>query len=319
MVLKFNKINNDASKNFLNKFHTFYLDRIQNFYNAQSEQLTRFSWSGNKKVMIYGIEVYDDNSIGHKANIVFATVARKENKLLFSNAIGVTKNPEFSKLLGTRKQLDWLINKEFIPKKLAANIINGSLNTGYGEFGNFGDYITEALANKWVDNEYKETLEIESKSVPITTFPLSKQKYFIDRYQFDDMLETINNTQFTDEFNQCLWAYDQQKWFLCASGLGSCLEHLMLIILQNYAHNGYKTLNGLGFHPTFEKYVERFRKEPINISSRQETYLRIVFMARNAIDHFNTGNTSKELCDLMLNGVSSIFNDYFKKSLENNK
>lgn len=42
-------------------------------------------------------------------------------------------------------------------------------------------------------------------------------------------------------------------------------------------------------------------------------------MARNAIDHFNTGNTSKELCDLMLNGVSSIFNDYFKKSLENNK
>lgn len=315
MTLKFEKIDNNVSKKFIDKFHKFYLDRVQIFYNVKSEQLTRFSWSENKKVRIYGIEVYDDSAIGHKANIVFATTAEKENELLFSSAIELTKNPDFSKLYDARKQLDWLIAKKAISPKLASNIISGSVNTGYGEFGNFDSFITEGLANRWVDNEYNETLKIESNPVPITSFSLSKQKYFVDRYQFDDMLKIVDNTQFTDEFNQCLWAYDQQKWFLCASGLGSCLEHLMLIILQNYANNGYKTLSGLGFHPTFEKYVERFRKEPINISSRQETYLRIVFMARNAIDHFNTGNTSKELCDLMLNGISSIFNDYFKKSL----
>ena len=52
--------------------------------------------------------------------------------------------------------------------------------------------------------------------------------------KFDSMLKDIDDSQFTDEFNQCLFAYENEKWFLCAVGLGSCLEHLMYIILINY-------------------------------------------------------------------------------------
>ncbi|MBL1056996.1 hypothetical protein JEM51_11380 [Ligilactobacillus agilis] len=149
----------------------------------------------------------------------------------------------------------------------------------------------------------------------VEKLPRTNRQFFIDRYHFDEMLKAINSSQFTDEFNQCLYAYEHEKWFLCAAGLGSCLEHLMLIILKNYNDKGYKTLKGLPKNPTAHNYIIQFRQPPISISSRQETFFNILFMARNAVDHHNTGKTQKELCDLLLDGISDLYNDYYNSSI----
>ena len=70
---------------------------------------------------------------------------------------------------------------------------------------------------------------------------------------------------------------------------------------------------------TVKRLINNLRKEPINIDTRQERYIRLVFKARNAVSHYNSGYTSKELCDLMLTGISSIFNDYYRNSVEKYK
>lgn len=129
------------------------------------------------------------------------------------------------------------------------------------------------------------------------------------------MLKTLDDNQFNDEFNQCLFAYEHEKWFLCAAGLGSCLEHLMEKVIINYNKNGYPLLKRLGKDPTLRDYLNIFRKEPINLEPRQETYIKMLFMARNSVDHHNTGYTSKNICDSLLDGIRNIFNDYYSQSI----
>lgn len=318
MTLMFKKLEDNKEKKLTNTLHKFYLDRVKNYYNFKGEQLTRFAWTNNKKVNIYGIKIYVDSAIGHIGFLTFATTSNTENMVFLTDRYSETKNPDFSDNIDDKNKLNWLISRNFISKKLAKNILSASLGLTFGIFDNL-DNLTETTIeswiNKWVDTEYNDTLSIERKPVPVTSFPLSNQKYFVDRYHFNNMLETINDEQFTDEFNQCLDAYNDQKWFLCASGLGSCLEHLLLLILQNYAKKGFDTIKGLGYDPTASNLVINLRKEPINIDTRQERYIRLIFKARNAVSHYNTGYTSKELCDLMFTGISSIFNDYYKKSV----
>lgn len=170
------------------------------------------------------------------------------------------------------------------------------------------------LTYSWTENEYKQTLEIEKKPNPLTPFPLSHQKFFVDRYHFDDMLSTINDDQFTDEFNQCLFAYENEKWFLCATGLGSCLEHIMLIIIENYDKNGFNILHKLGRSPTAKDYLKVFSSFPIKISSREQSFINMLFIARNSVAHYNTGKTQRKLCDILLDGISDIYNNYYHTS-----
>lgn len=117
------------------------------------------------------------------------------------------------------------------------------------------------------------------------------------------------------------FAYEHEKWFLCATGLESCLEHLMLIILTNYDNSGYRNeknerlFKGFPKKLTVQDYVRCFKKNPINITSRQATFINLLFMARNSIDYHNTGKTQKNLCDLLLDGISDMYNDYYASSV----
>lgn len=145
----------------------------------------------------------------------------------------------------------------------------------------------------------------------IEKFPLTQTKLFVDTYHFDQMLSTLNDNQFTDEFNQCLFAYQNQKWFLCAAGLGSCLEHLMLLTLSNYHKE-----TQLGRNPTAKDYLKAFTKEPIKLESRQQTFIDALFRLRNSVDHHNSGITSKRICDTLLDGISDVFNEYYIPSIK---
>ncbi|MCZ6910061.1 MAG: hypothetical protein O7C56_03260, partial [Rickettsia endosymbiont of Ixodes persulcatus] len=70
----------------------------------------------------------------------------------------------------------------------------------------------------------------------------------------------------------------------------------------------------LGRHPTESNYLNAFMLPPISIDHRQSTLIDTWFRARNSTSHFNTGITSKSVCDLMLTGLTSMYNDYFLPS-----
>ncbi len=323
---KFQWLNDGFHKMFLDYLQYFYNKRIQ-FYGIQDSDLNRFSWTENKKLLICGIEVYIDFGYGDSPSgiLVFAIPTKTMNKVLYLNLFEETKNPNFANLHNDKNRLNWIINNQFISQDIAKNIVPGSLDILFSPFNNiqtdyagqpmFESAVTEEWLKKWVDAEYKTTLKVESKSTPVNYFPNTFKRYFIDKYHFEDMLKEINNDQFTDEFNQCLFAYEHEKWFLCASGLGSCLEHLMYIILNNYAQKGYDILNRFPKDPTAKDYVNRFRRKPIGIDSRQARAINLFFMARNSVDHYNSGKTQRIFCDLLLDGIFDVYNDYFGASM----
>lgn len=204
-----------------------------------------------------------------------------------------------------------------LKKEFTVNIYNPSIFFTFSDFTK--EYSLENIKNswikKWVDTEYSSSLNDLKKSNYTEPFPTLGKKLFVDRYHFDEMLKTLDDNQFNDEFNQCLFAYEHEKWFLCAAGLGSCLEHLMEKVIINYNKNGYPLLKSLSKDPTLKDYLNVFRKEPINLEPRQETYIKMLFMARNSVDHHNTGYTSKNICDSLLDGIRNIFNDYYSQSI----
>lgn len=322
----FRWLDDNLHKQFIDYLHQIYNERLS-FYGIQNSDLNRFSWSENKKVLICGIKVYSDFGphTDPSGTLIFAIPGNKLNKILFLDLFNETKKPSFIRQYNNENKLNWIIDSQLIPKSIAENMLPGSLTMTFSVFKNikvnfkgkpnFISDFTEQWIKKWVDKEYNATLIAERQSTPVNYFPSTFKRYFIDKYHFEDMLKEINNDQFTDEFNQCLFAYEHEKWFLCASGLGSCLEHLMYIILNNYAQKGYDILNRFPKDPTAKDYVNRFRRKPIGIDSRQARAINLFFMARNSVDHYNSGKTQRIFCDLLLDGISDVYNDYFGASM----
>ncbi|WP_164960365.1 hypothetical protein [Limosilactobacillus reuteri] len=319
----FNNITNfDRYRQCCTKMHQDYLNRISAYYGITGKDLSRFAWAEDRNVNLYFLEVFVDsiNDITSKGCIVFAEINSSScNKLFHMNLIDETSNHDFGEISPVKidKKLAWLAQHGFISQDLINNIITASLHFTYGDINR--KYTLNELhkewAKRWVDKEYTETQKILQKKNILETFPTSNQKFFVDRYHFDEMLNTLDDNQFTDEFNQCLFAYENRKWFLCATGLGTCLEHLMEKIIINYNNKGYKTLSRLGKDPTFKDYLIIFRKPPINMEPRQETYIKMLSMARNSVDNHNTGYTKKNICDALLDGIRNIFNDYYSTSI----
>lgn len=259
------------------------------------------------------LKVFSDSSYKY-STIIFARKSNDENKILYLDLINKTKNYSFGRINDAEitQRLSYLKDKGLVNERL----INGIISSSKGwSLANFTPSLYKNWVKKWIDSEYDETMRAESNPTPVTRLSTSNQRFFIDRYHFEDMLNVIDNSQFTDELNQCIFAYRHEKWFLCASGLGSCLEHLMYIILKNYDDKGYKTLNKFAKNPTANEYVGRFRKPPLSIDSRRARAINLYFMARNSVDHFNTGKTQRIFCDLLFDGISDVYNDYYGQSV----
>lgn len=324
MYKEFKLVKNPSIIKAIEDLHANYIDRIVNYYRISDSDLNRFSWSEHKKVNIYMIKVFYDDD-WKRDNYMTIAFAKKstENKILIADCIQETKDPDFTRIpiASNQEQINWLISKKVLNQNVLNDIIISSLSCGI-------DLITSnpvtmrRWAKNWVEQEYKNTANAESNSTPVNYLSKINQRYFIDKYHFEDMLRIINNDQFTDELGQCMFAYENEKWFLCAAGLGSCLEHLMYMVLNNYDTKGYEDNNGRHLlsrfpkSPTARDYVTWFSKPPINIDARQKSAFNLYFMARNSVDHFNTGETQRIFCDVLLDGISETFNNYFQASVE---
>lgn len=289
----------------VSKIKEGYIEEIKFIFgtdNIPEKEKSRFSFLGDKNITLC-ICSYT----WHKRTwyIFFAHKTPSDDiKLEFYDFSVETNNYDFENIT-LNQRIEWLINKNLLNIR-QENIIWNSVNNGI--------FIQESnlmeFGSNWAKNEYEQTNKILQKNTKVERFPVINQHFFVDRYHFDDMLKSINDDQFSDEFNQCLFAYNHEKWFLCATGLGSCLEHLMYIIIANYGD-----FKNLGKKPTFKDYITKFKQPPISISSRQATFISLLFMARNSVDHHNTGNTHKNICDLLLDGISDIYNDYYPDSI----
>ncbi|MDM7552552.1 hypothetical protein QUD40_08545 [Levilactobacillus brevis] len=299
---------NEAFEHILSNMKKEYLAQI-NYIGVDPNDEERFSWAEKRHLSFTMYHVFSEKIFDSDEDLCYIVVARpsKEDSLQIIDLEKETHSFEFEQLTNN-EYLPYLISKQLVQK--SEKIVPTSVTTLFiippieKRLFRFKE-----LAKNFAAREYKITQkELTTRNI-LEPFPVTKNEIFIDTYHFDDMLKKLNNNQFSDEFNQCLFAYTHEKWFLCAAGIGSCLEHLMLLILMNYNKAAQ-----LGRNPTAKDYLKAFTRDPICLDARQQTYIDTLFRLRNSIDHHNAGITSKRICDMLLDGVTNVFNEYYVPS-----
>lgn len=284
----------DKKEDILNFMKLFYRYNTQ-VIKADNFEKDFYSWSSEyiKVWIIWIASEYSDR----KRPFFFST-SSESNEIEIINAHNQTRNLKFFSLKNSRDIISYLFHENVIPD-VSKSIIGSSLS--------FLSKSPTAWIDRWVLNEENNALDLINS--PFELLDFNELKIRAKRYNFENMLQILDNVQFSMEFDECLFAYNNQKWFICASGLGGILEHLLYLVLKK------NNLIGKNFpaSPTASHYIEYLRKPPIDLNSRQEAYIKTLFMTRNSISHYNQGFTSKDQCTMLMNGIKDVFDNYYVK------
>lgn len=307
----------DDKKRFLSIMKDSYFSQIE--YIGADKEDNIFSWSNNS-LNLYMIKISNGlRPINESYNqiLVFATKSSDDN-IISIDLSNETYSYEFQKnnsIFFVMNLLKLLIYKNILSINSDSIIYNSVFLYTNITKDFFKKDVLEKFGSDFASKEYDSSNDFLSNKT-VSSISFDKNQFFANKYKFSDMLNTINDNQLNIELGECLEAYNHGNWFICATGLGSVIEHIMLLTIIKY--NSSKMFKKLGKQPTLFNYLNAFKEDPINISYKQELYIRTLFQFRNCVDHYSTGYTNKNLVDSLLNGVRNIFNDYYVPSINTN-
>ncbi|MEK4666537.1 hypothetical protein [Niallia sp. FSL R7-0271] len=166
------------------------------------------------------------------------------------------------------------------------------------------------LFQREYQNNFKSQLQPAFEGINFNSLQIHK-----DLYNFTEMTRAIGNDQFTLELNECLNSYENEKFFVCAAGLGSVLEHLLYLSIEKHVSEENIKTNE---NSTASEYIAQLKKEPFLISKREVSHLKGIFAYRNSVSHFNKGIFNKDMCDQILAGIKLCFDQYYLFEGRNN-
>lgn len=159
------------------------------------------------------------------------------------------------------------------------------------------------------EDEYERNFQRMTKK-SISRLNFDNKSIYKDMYDFQDMIDIINDPQFSLELAECLDVYEKEKFFACAAGLGSVLEHLLYLAINKHVTDPDK--NKINENSTANDYIGQLKKEPFFIDVRDARHLKLTFQYRNTVSHFNKGIFSKKMCDNLLDGIKMSFDKYYQ-------
>lgn len=307
-------ISKDIDTNELIKYAKSKYEDAVSFIGLSDQENNRFSWHGNRHIKLYLIFTKDYK--GYNDVILFAEQNKDKDEFIIIDCSDKTSSSyEYYHVrsLGSVAKLFEYFSSNDILDTQTINILRNSY-AGYST-GDLNLTMIKSVLKHWVegftDTEYEKSVNSLSKN-PDKFLKISEKDFFADTYHFSEMLKTIKDKQLEDELVECLYAYNREKWYICACGLGAVLEHLLYLTIKNYGKE-----KQLGKAPAAAKYIQVLHDDCLkeSFTSKDFTYLNICFSARNAVDHFRPGLTSKNLCDTILSGINSSFNNYYLNSL----
>lgn len=288
------------------------------------EDLSVFSWK-NKHLKLTMLKVFWENGTNNMAMFTFAELSDKD-EFFYKDVTEETHNIQFETSNNNLERFAYIkknIIKDAKPLPSSLFLRAGSrykMSSAYTE--DASDLLAQITIIYWgknfAKNEYLNTSKELSKDLLDDSLDLVTNKYYTDRFHFNEILNGIDNKQFTLELNDCLKAYEQGLWFVCATGIGSVIEHLLYLSLKRldskykadhtareYAKN--HPLKGLSKDPTKMDYINRFEQYDKDFNYRTENHINSTFILRNSIDHYSSGYSGKNICDMMFQGIADFY------------
>lgn len=290
------EITSELTDSLLSEYKQDYNIRAREIIGSEDVNKDLFSWLS--KPMNIWVLITLSNSPYYKT-IFFAQYSSDEtDHLHIIDLRQQTNDYQFKRIYKVEAQVSYLLNHDLIGKLDPQSIIFSSL---------YNNSLSSSTTN-WVNKEY--TVSTSRLSLPpIKHLDFNALRIHADRYQFDTMIKDINDTQFSAELSECLTAYENEQFYICAAGLGGVLEHLMYLTLEKH-----KMIDkNFPDNATYQDYVNAFGKEPLKIDRRQKNAIKSTFMIRNSVSHFNSGFAGKENCQLLMSGIKNIYANYYTK------
>lgn len=295
------------------------------------DDLSIFSWK-NKHLKLTMLKVFWDNGNDNMAMFMYAEISDKDD-FIYSDITDRTHNIQFETSNNNLERFAYIkrnIIKDAKPIFSSLFTHTGSSYSLHSSYTEDGSNILAEMApyywgKEFAKNEYLKASKNLSKNLLDDSLDLVNNKYYTDRFHFNEILNDINSEQFTLELNDCLKAYEHGFWFVCAAGLGGVIEHLLYISLQRLddhyreSHSDDECkrnspLKGLRNDPMKTDYIKKLKQFHPSFDSRTENHINSVFLLRNSIDHYNSGYSNKSICDLMLQGVADIYGNIYINS-----
>lgn len=236
--------------------------------------------------------------------MIFATTHKNQSKdnIRIINLKEQTDNLQFKKMYSFDKKIAYFKKYDLFKLDSSERILKGSAKSIIISLKSF--------VTKWIENEYSlanDTLKLPA----INLSYINENNIQQSKFQFREMLSNIDDDQFKAEFSEFLFGYNNEKFFLAASAMGSIIEHLIFIILSNY---GDQNLIG-SRHPQERHYLSAMeRQNHFRFTDRDSTFIDNIFQTRNSISHYNSGYVLKSQCDMMLMGLNSIYRRFYLPS-----
>lgn len=281
-----------------------YVMRAKEIIGNESSNSDLFSWLTNH--MNIWIAICSSTHEFYYVMVFAEKNNESTDRILIKDLVEVTNDIKFKLMKNKEDKLKYLIDKNLLQNIHPENIIFSSIDEETSLF---------LYTRYWIDKEYRTATSSLAYN-PINSINFNELRIHADKYQFKEMITDIEDKQFSAELFECLAAYENEQFYVCAAGLGGVLEHLMFLTLEKN-----KMLDrNFPDNATYHDYVSYFGRAPIKLDRRQKNFIKSIFMIRNSVSHFNSGFTGKENCQSLMSGIKNIYANYYSQdySLETN-
>ncbi|PEN31295.1 hypothetical protein CN543_28925 [Bacillus toyonensis] len=270
-----------------------YMDNIEELGKKPDNMNDYFSWTSKK---------LDINVVYYKKNkevkqIFFFSKSDKVGTMVFHD-FNQQKIPYEVVSLDVDSFISFLIQDGKLNVEPEKIIDAGIFSEGH-VLREVGKFLFEWEYNR----NWKPQLKSAFEKISFNTLRIHKEIY-----EFEEMTKIIGNHQFTLELEECIDAYENEKFFVCAAGLGSVLEHLLYLSIEKHVPEKDIKTNE---NSTAGEYIGQLKKEPFEINKRDVSHLKSIFNYRNSVSHYNKGIFSKDMCDHLLGGIKTAFDKYY--------
>lgn len=185
---------------------------------------------------------------------------------------------------------------------------------------------TQLFADFWIQADLKSI----DQNLGLKQFELVKfNENILNRstFEFEQMIDNVDDPQFTNILNQILGAYNTGWFYVSASAIGGLIEMLLYKTAVNYGKDDFETQRD---KITKKNYVKKMRelrnftssfdeKQKIHFDALDELTMDRDYLTRNAVSHYTTGFVNEREVESLFVALSNTYIRYFLPSKHYNQ
>ncbi|MEF7456933.1 hypothetical protein [Pediococcus pentosaceus] len=174
-------------------------------------------------------------------------------------------------------------------------------------------------AFEWIKSEYKNiNLKLSNKQFELSKFNTNLLNR--SKFEFEEIIEQVNDEQFTNYLEQCIGAYNKGWFYTAACSIGPLIETLLYKMATNYEDKPFKSATLT--HGNYAEKLRHFNKKTKNYPENQrihfdhfeEVSLERNYLTRNAVSHYSTGFANEELVNNLFMALKDVYDRYYLPS-----